>query len=50
MFFLSKLLGQTVRDVDGKAVGPLQDVVVTLRQKYPRVTTLVVRRDRKSVV
>ncbi|HMK91994.1 MAG TPA: PRC-barrel domain-containing protein, partial [Thermoleophilia bacterium] len=49
MFFLSRLLGQTVRDVDGKAVGPLQDIVVTLRQKYPRVTTLVVRRGNRRL-
>ena len=49
MFFLSKLLGQTVRDVEGKAVGPLQDVVVTLRQKYPRVCTLVVKRGNRRL-
>jgi CBS domain-containing protein len=49
MFFLSKLLGQTVRDVEGKAVGPLQDIAVSLRQKYPRVTTLVVKRGNRRL-
>jgi magnesium transporter len=49
MFFLSKLLGQTVRDVEGKAVGPLQDIAVSLRQKYPRVVTLVVKRGNRRL-
>jgi magnesium transporter len=49
MFFLSKLLGHTVRDVEGKAVGPLQDIAVTLRQKYPRVATLVVKRGNRRL-
>ncbi len=40
MFYLSKLLGHTVRDAEGKSAGTLQDVVVSTRQKYPRVTTL----------
>jgi CBS domain-containing protein/sporulation protein YlmC with PRC-barrel domain len=49
MFFLSKLLGQTVRDVEGRSAGTLQDVTVSLRQKYPRVTTLVVKRGNRRL-
>ena len=44
MFYLSKLLGHSVRDAEGKLAGTLQDVVVNTRQKYPRVTTLVLKR------
>ncbi len=49
MFFLSKLLGQTVRDVEGRSAGTLQDVTVSLRQKYPRVTALVVKRGNRRL-
>jgi len=49
MFFLSKLLGQTVRDAEGRAAGTLQDVTVSLRQKYPRVTELVIRRGNRRL-
>jgi magnesium transporter len=49
VFFLSKLLGQTVRDVEGRSAGTLQDVVVSLRQKYPRVTLLVVKRGNRRL-
>ena len=47
MFYLSKLLGDTVRDAEGKLAGTLQDVVVNTRQKYPRVTTLVIKRGNR---
>ena len=50
MFFLSKLLGQPVRDASGKPVGTLLDLVVSSRQKYPRVTALVVKRRGKRVL
>ena len=49
MFFLSKLLGQTVRDIEGRPAGQLQDVVVSLRQKYPRVTALVIKRGNRRL-
>ena len=44
MFYLSKLLGSPVRDVENKSAGTLHDLVVTSRQAYPRVTALAVRR------
>jgi len=49
MFFVSRLLGQTVRDVNGHSVGTLHDLVVRLRSQYPTVTALVVKRGRKRV-
>jgi len=49
MFYLSKLLGHTVRDAEGKPAGTLQDVVVSTRQKYPRVTTLVLKRGNRRL-
>ena len=49
MFFLSKLLGQTVRDVEGKPAGTLQDLTATLKQKYPRVTALVIKRGNRRL-
>ncbi len=49
MFYLSKLLGDTVRDAEGKLAGTLQDVVVSTRQKYPRVTTLVLKRGNRRL-
>lgn len=49
MFFLSKLIGQTVRDVEGRPAGTLQDVVVSLKLKYPRATALVIKRGNRRV-
>ncbi len=49
MFYLSKLLGHTVRDAEGKPAGTLQDVVVSTRQKYPRVTTLILKRGNRRL-
>jgi magnesium transporter len=49
MFFLSKLLGSPVRDVDDKAAGTLHDLVVSSRSAYPQVTALAVRRRGKTV-
>ena len=49
MFYLSKLLGHTVRDAEGKLAGTLQDVVVNTRQKYPRVTALIVKRGNRRL-
>ena len=49
MFFLSKLLGSPVRDRDAKPAGTLQDLVVTSRPNYPRVTALLVKRRGRLV-
>jgi magnesium transporter len=50
VFFLSKLLGSPVRDRDTKPAGTLEDLVVTSRPNYPRVTALLVKRRGRLVV
>lgn len=50
MFFLSKLLGQPVRDAEDKLAGTLLDLVVSSRQTYPRVTALALKRRGKRVL
>ena len=47
MFYLSKLLGSPVKDVENKSVGTLHDLVVNTTQAYPRVTAVGVRRRGK---
>ena len=44
MFYLSKLLGSPVKDVENKPAGTLHDLVVTTRQAYPVVTAVGVKR------
>jgi CBS domain-containing protein len=43
MFYLSKLKGITVVDHVGSHSGVLADLVVTLKEKYPPVTAVIVR-------
>ena len=47
MFYLSKLLGSPVKDVENKSAGTLHDLVVSTRQAYPRVTAVGIRRRGK---
>jgi CBS domain-containing protein len=47
VFYLSKLLGSAVKDVENKPVGTLHDLVVTTRPAYPVVTAVSVRRRGK---
>ena len=47
MFYLSKLLGSPVRDIENKPAGTLHDLVVSTRQAYPVVTALGVKRRGK---
>ena len=47
MFYLSKLLGSPVKDVENKSAGTLHDLVVNTTQAYPRVTAVGVRRRGK---
>src|SRR5258708_8348639 len=42
MIFLSKLLRQSVCDRDGRRLGTLKDVCVSLNETFPVVTALVV--------
>lgn len=50
MFFLSKLLGQTVRDAQNRTVGTLGDLVVVAEGVYPRVTALLIKRRTQRLV
>jgi magnesium transporter len=47
VFYLSKLLGSPVKDVENKSAGTLHDLVVTTRQAYPVVTAVGVKRRGK---
>ncbi|MHB8859908.1 MAG: magnesium transporter [Thermoleophilia bacterium] len=50
MFFLSKLLGQQVKDSRSQSVGVLDDIVVTIKRKYPSATKLVVKKGRQKML
>lgn len=50
MFFLSRLLGQPVRDAGNVNIGPLSDLVVSSPGTYPLVTALLVRRRNRRLV
>jgi magnesium transporter len=49
VFYLSKLLGSPVKDVENKSAGTLHDLVVNTTQVYPRVTAVGVRRRGKTL-
>ena len=50
MFFLSKLLGSPVRDVEDTPAGTVHDLVVTTAgHAYPRVTAVGIRRRGKTL-
>ncbi|MHB1411827.1 MAG: magnesium transporter MgtE N-terminal domain-containing protein [Thermoleophilia bacterium] len=50
MFFLSKLLGQQVKDSRSRPVGTLDDIVVSLQRKYPSATKLLVKSGRRKML
>lgn len=50
MFFLSKVLGQQVKDSRSRVVGALDDIAVSIERKYPSATKLVVKQGRKRMV
>jgi magnesium transporter len=47
VFYLSKLLGSPVKDVQNKPAGTLHDLAVSTRQAYPVVTAVGVKRRGK---
>jgi magnesium transporter len=49
VFYLSKLLGSPVKDVENKPAGALHDLVVSTRKAYPIVTAVGVRRRGKTL-
>jgi CBS domain-containing protein/sporulation protein YlmC with PRC-barrel domain len=50
VFFLSRLLGQPVRDAQNKPAGTLVDLVVQSHMTYPRVNALVLKRRSRRVL
>ncbi len=48
MIFLSTLLRQSVCDLDGRRLGTLKDICVSLNETFPTVTALVVSRSTLS--
>src|SRR5260370_18355853 len=42
MIFLSMLLRQSVYDIEGRRLGALRDIYVSLNETFPAVTALVV--------
>jgi magnesium transporter len=49
MRFLSQCLGLPVRDPSGEPLGTIADLIVAIGGKYPPVTGLVVRTDRRKI-
>jgi magnesium transporter len=49
VFFLSRLLGQPVRDAQNHSAGTLADLVVVVQGTYPRVTALIIKRRTQRV-
>src|SRR5205823_10477424 len=43
MIFLSTLLRQSIYDIEGRRLGVLRDISVSLNETFPVVTALVVR-------
>jgi magnesium transporter len=49
MRFLSQCIGLPVRDPTGEPIGTIADLIVAIGDRYPPVTGLVVRTDRRQI-
>ncbi len=49
MRFLSQCIGLPVRDPNGEPLGTIADLIVAIGDRYPPVTGLVVRTDRRQI-
>ena len=49
MRFLSQCIGRPVRDPKGEPIGTIADLIVAIGDRYPPVTGLVVRTDRRQI-
>src|SRR4051794_24288118 len=49
MRFLSQCIGLPVRDPSGEPIGAIADLIVAIGGKYPPVTGLVARTDRRNI-
>jgi len=49
MIYLSKAIGRPVLDGNGESIGTIADLIVAVGDRYPPVTGLVVRTDRREI-
>ncbi|HEX5825929.1 MAG TPA: CBS domain-containing protein [Candidatus Limnocylindrales bacterium] len=49
MRFLSQCIGLPVRDPSGEPIGTIADLIVAIGDRYPPVTGLVLRTDRRNI-
>ncbi|HLO36098.1 MAG TPA: PRC-barrel domain-containing protein, partial [Candidatus Deferrimicrobium sp.] len=49
MLYLSQAIGRPVRDQKGDPIGRVADLIVAVGERYPPVTGLVIRTDRRQI-
>jgi magnesium transporter len=49
MLYLSQVIGRPVRDLNDEQMGEVADLIVAVGDRYPPVTGLVVRTDRRQI-
>jgi CBS domain-containing protein len=49
MLYLSQVIGAPVRDTNGEPMGKVADLIVAVGERYPPVTGLVIRTDRRQI-
>ena len=49
MLYLSQAIGRPVLDANGEAIGAVADLIVAVGDRYPPVTGLVVKTDRRQI-
>jgi len=49
MLFLSQAIGRPVRDQNGEPIGKVADLIVAVGERYPPVTGLVIKTDRRRI-
>jgi CBS domain-containing protein len=49
VIYLSQVIGQPVRDQNGEAIGKVADLIVAVGERYPPVTGLVIKTDRRQI-
>jgi magnesium transporter len=49
MLYLSQVIGTPVRDTNGEPIGKVADLIVAVGERYPPVTGLVIKTDRRQI-
>src|SRR3954469_633810 len=49
MLYLSQVIGTPVRDTSGEPLGKVADLIVAVGERYPPVTGLVIKTDRRQI-